>query len=225
MIIYENADFRGGSLVLYPGDQLRDLHRVRFNNGKVINDQISSIQVEGGAAIRLFDDEDFRGEVMRTTEDVRNLAHRTMPDSGISWNDRVTSLIIEGSRRAKPRPGPAAEPMIQLAYREVLGRPADQEGLAYYRGLVIDQGWTDQMVRSHLQRSDEYKHLVADRMIQRAYRDILGRDPDPLGLQTYRQLVIKEHWSEQRLRNALRDSPEYRAQQVSKEHPPATNRH
>ena len=48
-----------------------------------------------------------------------------------------------------------------------------------------------------------------DRIVQRAYQDILGRDPDQNGLRQYRSRIIDDGWSEEQVRNALRNSPEF----------------
>ena len=50
----------------------------------------------------------------------------------------------------------------------------------------------------------------ADRMVRRAYQDILHREPDEAGLRLYRSRVIDDGWSEQQVREALRSSPENR---------------
>jgi hypothetical protein len=215
VILYEDANFKGGSLVLYAGDRIPDLNRARFSNGKRINDQISSVRVEGGATVMLFDHYDFNGQVMRADADIRNLARRDMPDMDIAWNDRISSLVVKGERQRIPQPRPSVDPMIQSAYRDVLGRGADRDGLAYYRGLVIEQGWTDRMVREHMRDSREYRHEVVERMIARAYQDILGRAPDAMGLANYRRLLIDQNWTEKRLRDALRKSPEFRQNRMA----------
>src|SRR5262249_36929207 len=44
----------------------------------------------------------------------------------------------------------------------------------------------------------------------RAYQDLLGRDPDDLGLRTYRSRIIDDGWSEAQVRDAIRNSPEFR---------------
>ena len=49
-----------------------------------------------------------------------------------------------------------------------------------------------------------------DRIVQRAYEDILGRQPDSAGLRIYRSHIIDDGWSEAKVRDALRNSPEYR---------------
>jgi hypothetical protein len=50
----------------------------------------------------------------------------------------------------------------------------------------------------------------ADRIIQRAYKDVLDREPDQSGMRLYRQRIIDDGWTEQQVRESLRNSPEYR---------------
>jgi len=50
----------------------------------------------------------------------------------------------------------------------------------------------------------------ADRIVRRAYQDMLNRDPDPSGLREYHSRIVKDGWSEAQVREALRESPEYR---------------
>jgi hypothetical protein len=50
----------------------------------------------------------------------------------------------------------------------------------------------------------------ADRIVRRAYQDVLKRDPDEGGLRQYRSRVIDDGWTEEQVRNSLRTSPEYR---------------
>lgn len=217
VIVYEDSNFRGGSLTLYPGDRIDDLEDARFDNGKKLNDQISSVRVVGGAAIMLFDDYNMQGYILRTASPIRNLADRDQPGAQHVWNDRISSLRVMGQRHGgggnyRPNPKPEVNPnsMIRKAYQEVLSRSADPDGLSYYRGLVIDQGWTDRMVRRHMMESDEYRHEVVDKMIHDAYQDVLKREPDPSGLANYRRLIIEKGWSERQLRHELRKSSEFR---------------
>jgi Peptidase inhibitor family I36 len=49
-----------------------------------------------------------------------------------------------------------------------------------------------------------------DRIVRRAYEDLLGRAPDPVGLRTYRSHIIDDGWTEAQVRDELRRSPEYR---------------
>ena len=50
----------------------------------------------------------------------------------------------------------------------------------------------------------------AERIVRRAYQDMLGREPDAEGMRTYRSRIIDDNWTEQQVREALRRSAEYR---------------
>ena len=50
----------------------------------------------------------------------------------------------------------------------------------------------------------------AERIVTRAYQDILGRSPDSDGMRVYRSHIIDDGWSESRVREELRQSREYR---------------
>jgi hypothetical protein len=50
----------------------------------------------------------------------------------------------------------------------------------------------------------------AERVVRRAYQDVLGREPDASGMREYRSHIIDEGWTEAQVRDALRRSPEYR---------------
>jgi Peptidase inhibitor family I36 len=50
----------------------------------------------------------------------------------------------------------------------------------------------------------------AERIVTRAYQDVLGRSPDSDGMRIYRSHIIEDGWSDARVREALRDSREYR---------------
>jgi hypothetical protein len=49
-----------------------------------------------------------------------------------------------------------------------------------------------------------------DAIVRRAYQDILNREPDSAGLRLYRGRIIDDSWSESQVRDALRNSPEFR---------------
>jgi hypothetical protein len=123
---------------------------------------------------------------------------------------------------------------INQAFQNALQRSPDDSELRRYRTRVIEDHWSQRDIeddlrgrrdywshsdresrsrsadwdRSHYGSRDDYE---VDRMIRRAYQDILGRDPDPEGLRTYRSNVIDRNWSEKQVRDALRSSPEKKA--------------
>lgn len=49
-----------------------------------------------------------------------------------------------------------------------------------------------------------------ERIVRRAYQDVLQREPDQAGMRLYRSRIVDDGWSEQQVREALRNSPEYR---------------
>lgn len=102
-----------------------------------------------------------------------------------------------------------AEMIVQRAFREVLNRPADPEGLRTYRDRLILEGWTERQVIQQLQRSSEARAVNADEAITKAFREVLGRDPDPNGLAHYRS-KWKDGWTQGQIRDDLRRSQEGR---------------
>jgi hypothetical protein len=214
VILYQDAEYRGDRLVLYPGDSLDNLSGQTFPGGAKLNDGISSIRVEGGAEVYVHADARFRGAVLRLTESARNLTGRLLPGSTTtSWNDRISSLRVEQRRRDESRAEP--EVIVQRAYRDLLGREPDPTGLRDYRSLILDQGWSERMVRDNIRRGDEYRREGADRIVQRAYRDVLGREVDPEGLRHFRRQLLERNWTEGDVRDALRRSDEYKKTQAT----------
>jgi hypothetical protein len=105
---------------------------------------------------------------------------------------------------------------VRSAYQDILGREPDAEGLRNYRQKIVREGWSEQDVRDDLRRSTEYATLTgrtasADRIIRRAYLDVLRREPDEEGLQTYRREIIENGWEYHDLRQVLARSEERRA--------------
>ena len=212
VILYQDADYRGDFIVLYPGEAIDNFSGQTFSNGNKLNDRVSSIRIEGGAEVYVYDDARFRGSAMRLTENARDLTGRLLTEnSRDSWNDRISSVRVE-----RPRRGGGGnrdinyEAVIKRAYRDLLGRDPDERGVRSYRGLMIDQGWTEVMVRDHIQRGDEFRNEGADRIIRRAYLDLLGREVDPSGLTHYRKAILQKNWTEGDVRDDLRRSDEYR---------------
>ncbi len=231
VILYQDADYRGDSLVIYPGEAIDNFSGQTFSNGNGLNDSVSSIRVEGGAEVYVYEDARFRGAAMRLTENVRNLAGRLLSgNSRDSWNDRISSLRVEGRGDRSYRRPPDRDRdrdreidydvVIRRTYKDLLGRDPDDGGLRYYRGLMIDQGWTEVMVRDHLRRGDEFRQEGANRIIRRAYLEVLGREVDSGGLNHYRKQILQKDWTEGDVRDDLRRSDEYR----NRSNPPDRNR-
>jgi hypothetical protein len=117
-------------------------------------------------------------------------------------------------REVRPRLDPrTADLIVQRAYREVLNRPADPQGLRTYRDRILREGWSEQQVIQTLQRSAEARSVNADEAIRRAYQEVLGREPDPKGLAHYRA-KWREGWTQGKIRDDLRRSHEGRESHI-----------
>lgn len=103
-----------------------------------------------------------------------------------------------------------AEEAVREAYYDVLGRAPDPEGMKIYRKRVLEDGWSAGRIRDVLRESAEYKNNREEAWIRRSYQAVLGRDPDPAGLGAYRKAIKENGWSEERLRDVLRKSDEYK---------------
>jgi RNase P/RNase MRP subunit POP5 len=113
--------------------------------------------------------------------------------------------------------------IIWQAYGDILRREPDREGLSYYRSRMSDYGWTEQDVREDLGRSRDYRRSEipmtrreAERIVRRAYLDVLGREPDP-GSRPWVDKIQYENWTEQDLARELRKSEEYRQRDRGRE--------
>src|SRR5262249_629758 len=79
---------------------------------------------------------------------------------------------------------------------------------------LVSAGCAQPVYRDRPWRYNQMRYGVAnewqaEQMIRQAYRDILLREPDPGGLQTYLDNVMRRGWSELDVRRSLLNSPEY----------------
>ncbi len=102
------------------------------------------------------------------------------------------------------------ERIITRAYEDVLGRQPDKEGMRHFRSRMIDERWDEARVRAALRESEEYRLRQIDVVINRAYDDLLRRKADRKGQGTYRHKMLREGWDEQRVRQDIMNSDEYR---------------
>jgi hypothetical protein len=155
-------------------------------------------------------DVDFRGEYFCASEgdDISS-----MP---ADMNDKISSIRTFGDAEV-------------LVFQDVSYRGRSERFDSSIRDLRAE-GWNDRLssVRvgsrfaggGNRDRDDDYRSNrpvgggrlddEADRIVRHAYQDMLNRDPDHSGLREYRSRIIKDGWSEAQVREALRESPEYR---------------
>ena len=111
--------------------------------------------------------------------------------------------------------------VIRRAYEDILHREPDSDGMRLYRSRMIDDDWTEQDVREALRKSPEHakrSRESAEKIVRRAYEDVLGREPDYNGMRSYVNKVMDHGWDEHDVREALKKSPEHRQKsQISRQ--------
>ena len=201
---YEDADFKGDYFCVASGGEVAVL-------SEDTNDKISSIRVLGGVEVTVFSDARFNGNATRYAGEVRDLA-------ADGWDDKISSLRVGAPRRtmagAMASPGADVDRIIRQAYREVLNREPDPQGMEIYRNHMLRDGWNDDKVRQSLKSSPEFAQKggmtveKAQEVVRRAYLSVLKREPDPAS-KTFVEKVMSG-WSQQDVENELRKSDEYK---------------
>lgn len=123
-----------------------------------------------------------------------------MPDE---MNDKISSVKVFGRAEA-------------FVYKDIRfeGRSSRFDGDVKN---LKNEGWNDLIssirVRSlrggSSSRSSSRSSDNAEHIVRRAYQDVLEREPDASGMRLYRSRIIDEGWTENQVRQSLRDSPEY----------------
>ena len=132
-----------------------------------------------------------------------------------NWSEKDVRNDLRKSLEHAQVKSESAEQIVRRAYQDILGRDPDREGMATYRAKLQNEGWSERDVRSDLKKSAERRENgemtteQARQIVERAYRSVLGRDPDP-GSAIYVEKVKRDHWSENDVAKELRKSPEYR---------------
>lgn len=217
---YSEPDFRGECLVVEGSASIIDLAKVRDSRGRKWDDRIASFRTEGPALVTIYDDPRFRGERLELRREIRDFARLRHGETGLeNWDRRISSLKVDTVAFVpQPPPPPVPRPFfnsqreadraITRAYREILGREPDYAGLQTYRRRLLDEGWSEDAMRDQLRRSSEFHHRDFDDAVRRCFREVLGRDPDPRGLDTYVRAMRDKGWSENDVKVDLRRSDE-----------------
>lgn len=161
----------------------------------------------------------FKDEFDRTPSDSEMRRYRSLMEEDHWTRDDIRNDVRGRSdyRRHSRSPYEDPERVIRRAYQDILHRDPDPEGMRTYRSLMIDKDWSESDVREALRKStekdelrDEHRRQEAEKIVRRAYQDVLGRDPDSNGLYTFRNKVLDDGWDEHDVREALKRSPENR---------------
>jgi hypothetical protein len=200
---FQDTDYRGDYFCVRAGKSLRSLP-------SDMNDRISSMKLYGRAEVIVFKDTGYHGRSARFDGDV--------PDLRLDiWNDRISSVQVHSGRGhgGGIRDFEDPERIVRRAYRDVLNREPDWQGLRLYRSRIVDDGWSEAQVREALRSSPEYRErnamtrARAEEIVRQAYLAVLRREPDS-GSRGYVDRVLRDHWTQQDVERELRRSPEYR---------------
>jgi hypothetical protein len=164
------------------------------------------------------DDRDYRGERGgRGDNSGRGYNDDRRDNSGVRRDDPSDRRDGgQGRETQGRRSGENADVVIRRLYQEILQREPDAPGLTLYRDRMNNENWSEQDVREALLKSPEYRQKSAamneqkaQEIVARAYRSVLGREPDPAS-RVYVDKILRERWTEADVTRALRDSPEFR---------------
>lgn len=181
---YEHANYEGRYFCAAVGR-----HASMVPSGA--NDQISAIRVFGSVEVKVFKDTDYRGESRRFTSSISNL-------EWTGWNDRISSYRVED--RDEGSYGGWGGAYGGGSWGGGTGGHHDGWGGAYGGGS--HSSWSNR-------DGGRWTYQEAEAMLRRAYRSVLGREPDP-GAHSWVDAVIKNNWSQAQLEADLRQTPEYR---------------
>jgi uncharacterized delta-60 repeat protein len=124
---------------------------------------------------------------------------------GYSYVSNATTSAVVRLFGAEP-PDPGLSPnqrFVTQVYRDLLQRPAEAAGLAFWSGL-IDQGVSRGQVVLEIEASLEYRQT----MVRHMYREVLRREVEPYGLSVWADYLGHGGTVEQ-VRASLLGSPEY----------------
>ncbi|MEO6569658.1 MAG: DUF4214 domain-containing protein [Opitutaceae bacterium] len=222
VIFFSEPNFRGESFIVETGADVENLAQLPRQRGSW-GDAISSFRVVGVATVVAYADANFQGPRLEASSSVGDLVvERRAGGPDASWDNVISSIRVFAPQSPQvrvfapePEPPPpprfdrrTAENIVQRAYRDILGRNPDADGLRSYREKLVDQNWSEEDVRNHIRRSNEFRAINPDDVITKAYREVLKREPDPEGLKHYRDLLVNHGWTIPQLRADLLRSDE-----------------
>ncbi len=228
-ILFSGNHYTGERIELKPGEQIDDFRFQRFPSGRNANNRISSILIEGDVEVTIFEYRNYEGDHLTLDRSAAVLERASLVSDAENWGNNLSSVIVRErpSRRDPPdRRGDRNDDDRDRDDRDRGRNDRDDD--------ERDRDWGRDRDR-HDRRDDRHRDWEREReerarererariqreteaVVRRAYRDVLGRDPDEHGLQTYVGILQDRGWDESRLRNELMRSAEYRTVVVPRE--------
>ena len=153
----------------------------------------------------------YRGEclIVEAGGSIENLEFVRDP-RGRPFNDRISSVRFEGPVRVAVFEHSQFRGAFTWLNRDT------PDLTAYSLGDRSNASWNEtvsslqvESVRRGANVFTAWERRDAERAVRAAYRDYLGREPDPAGLRLYTGRLLDAGWSEEQLREVFRRSPEF----------------
>lgn len=177
-----------------------------------------------GPRVILYEHPNFQGGavVLRPGDQVENFARWDF-DNGRRANDRVSSIRVEGGAELmlftdsnfRGEALRVTSDIRDLSRGDRHGPNFDDRAssvrVAFGGGRERDGDW-DRGPRPAPERPRPTppREVDYEKVIRRAYQDVLERDVDETGLRHFRSMMIERGWTEVQVRDSLRRSEEYR---------------
>jgi hypothetical protein len=125
-------------------------------------------------------------------------------------NDRVSSVRVFGNAVVTLYRDPNLRGQAKTVDYDVpdMRREGFNDRVSSY---VVDAGRFGAARNGNVRGGSAWTYREAEAIVRRSYRSVLGRNPDPQGLRSWTDQVMRNNWSERDLEYALRQSDEYRA--------------
>ncbi len=242
VILFSGNHYTGERIELEPGEQIDDFRFQRFPSGRNANNRVSSVLIEGDAEVTLFEYRDFKGDHITLQSSSPALDRIHLVSGEEDWGNNLSSVIVrEREQRGRNRGDRDRNDRDQddRAHRGDRRDDDDRHGDAHrgdrdrdwdrnddrHSHSPHEREWERERERQRElerqrraeARAHERRQRETEAVVRRAYQDILGRDADPQGLQTYVGIMQDRGWDEARLRKEFERSTEYRTVTVPRE--------
>ena len=210
VVLYSGENFDGVSVELLPGAEIPDLGDLCFSDGRRVRDRISSVRVFGGLKVMLYADVGFGGDAVELTDSVGRLAR--VPRRGGNWDNCLSSVRVSGGHRENRNEGRDRQPRD----RRDDDRSYDRDRTDRRDSDRSDDRDGHDRYRDDRARRDGPSGADIERMVSRAFRELLAREPNGAELRRYREAVFTEGWGRDEIYDDIRASREYRSREADR---------
>jgi hypothetical protein len=187
---YQYPNYQGRYFCARAGEELPAIP-----NG--LDNGISSIRLFGGGRVIVYSYRQFDGAERWIDYNVPDLRYD-------GWYDRVGSARLSWEPRYANRDNRDYDGRARGTGGQYEGRPGSRDERGDNSGYRGDPSYRGDRNDGAITREQ------AQAVVRSAYRNVLGREPDPASA-GYVDRVLNDHLSQQQLEGELRNSPEYKS--------------